>query len=116
MQEPATATTEGEPEESPRPDTTSGSTIRERVASALSGERFVAAFRRRTDGSPSNPAVSRERFDALGRLPDEAFDTTPVRTELVVYSETHVYRWVMTAGTVERTRLPRDPDSMAREQ
>ncbi|SDE77367.1 hypothetical protein [Halorientalis regularis] len=111
MQEPATATTEAV-----GPDTTSESTIRDRVASALSGEQFVAAFRRRTEGSPSNPAVTRERFDALDHLPDEAFDTTPVRTELVVYSETHVYRWVMTAGTVERTRLPRDPSAMAREQ
>lgn len=116
MQDPATATTEGESTEAVGPDATSGSTIRERVASVLSGEQFVAAFRRRTERSPSNPVVSRERFDALDRLPDETFDTTPVRTELVVYSETYVYRWVVTAGTVERTRLPRDPAAMAREQ
>ncbi len=116
MQHSVTATTEWERTEAVGPDTTSGSTISDRVASTLDGESFVAAFHRRTEGSPSDPAVSRERFDALDRLPDEPFDPRPVRTELVVYSESHVYRWVVTGGTVERIRLPRDPTAMAREQ
>jgi len=114
MQEPATVTTAGASGVSA--DEAASASIRDRVRSALAGESFVAAFRRRTEGSPSAPAVSRERFDALDRLPDAPFDTTPVRTELVVHSESHVYRWVVTGGTVERTRLPRDPASMAREQ
>lgn len=114
MRESATVT--AETETSGAADSTASASVRDRVQAALAGEEFVAAFRRRTEGSPSTPTVSRKRFDALDRLPDHPFDTTPVRTELVVYSETHVYRWVVTGGTVERTRLPRDPTSMAREQ
>jgi hypothetical protein len=114
MQQPVTVATAGAANEPTGDDT--ATSIRERVRSALAGDQFVAAFRRRTEGSPSDPAVSRDRFETLDRLPDEPFDTTPVRTELVVYSETHVYRWVVTAGTVERTELPRDPAGMAREQ
>ena len=115
MQESTAVTTEGETGAA-SVDTDATVSVRERVRSALDGDPFVAAFRRRTEGTPSDPAISRERFDALDRLPDAPFETTPVRTELVVYSETHVYRWVLTGGTVERTRLPRDPASMAREQ
>lgn len=91
-------------------------TVRERAASALDGDRFVAAFRRRVEGTPVDPVVDRERFDGLERLPDAPFDAGPVRTELTVYGESYVYRWVVTAGAVERTRLPRDPETMAREQ
>ncbi|MFB6082769.1 MAG: hypothetical protein ABEJ94_00820 [Halorientalis sp.] len=114
MQEPATAATGGETSDGVTTDPPAS--VRDRVRAALSGDPFVAAFRRRTEGPPSDPAVSRERFDALDRLPDEPFETTPVRTELVVYSETHVYRWVVTGGTVERSELPRDPETMAYEE
>jgi hypothetical protein len=116
MENTATATTEEETSGAARRKAVPELTVRDRVLSALSGDQFVAAFRRRTEGSPSDPTVSRTRFGALDRLPDDPFDSTPVRTELVVYSETDVYRWVVTAGTVERTRLPRDPAALARQQ
>ena len=108
----------GADDESPagEPDRADHESVRERVRTALGDEAFVAAFRRRTAGPLSDPVVSRERFETVADLPEAPLDPSPMRTELVVYSESHVYRWVVTGGTVERTRLPRSPAAMARQR
>lgn len=84
-------------------------TVRARVTDALGDEAFVAAVRRRTDGALSSPETSETRFETVTDLPGEPFDQSAVRTELLVFSSTHLYRWVVAGGTVDLTRLPRTP-------
>lgn len=84
-------------------------TIRERVREALGDEPFAAAVVRRTDGIPTDPDASEERYESVDALPDEPFDQSAIRTELLAFSEPRVYRWVAAGGSVERTVLPRTP-------
>lgn len=84
-------------------------TIRAQVEAELGEESFEAAVLRQTGGTPSYPEPTRTRYDRLSELPAEPFDAGAVFAELVVFSESHVYRWTGSGATVEVTRLPRAP-------
>lgn len=87
-------------------------TIRAQVEAELGDETFEAAVLRQTGGTPSYPDPTRTRYDRLSALPAEPFDAGAVFAELVVFSETYVYRWTGSGSTAEVNRLPRTPESV----
>ena len=86
--------------------------VRRLVRDALGNEQFVTGFHRRTEGTPCHPETQLVQYDTVEGLPTASRDDEAVWEELVVYSESHVYRWTGAGLEAEPTRLPRSPDEL----
>lgn len=89
------------------PGTGGEPTVAERVRGAIGDEPLEVAVHRANDGSLASPRERTERYASLADLPDEPLGGWE---ELLVYTETHVYRWIAGGYDVGPTRLPRDPE------
>lgn len=95
-----TTTKRGTDEVRPEP------TIGQRVLGAIGDERFETAVHRTNDGTLDDFRERTRRYESAAELPEEPLDGW---AELVVYTETHVYRWVGVGYADGPTRLPREP-------
>lgn len=87
-------------------------TIGERVLGAIGAERLEVALHLVNEGSLDDPRERTRRYESVADLPDDPLGGWE---ELVVYTETHVYRWVGVGYDVGPTRLPRDPEHVSRD-
>lgn len=87
-------------------------TIRQRVEAAIDDERFETALYAEELNSLTNSHLRWRAVDTVQELPDRPLGGWE---ELVVFTETHVYRWIEMGFNGGPERTPRDPESMLAE-
>jgi hypothetical protein len=84
-------------------------TIRQSVTTSVGNEQVETVFYHEQRGSLNDPAMVWREYTSLDELPQKPLDGWE---ELLVFTNTRVYRWIETGITHGPTVLPRDPESV----
>lgn len=84
-------------------------TIQQAVNTNVGNERVERVFYHEQRGSLNDPAMVWQEYTSMDELPQTPLDGWE---ELLVFTDTHVYRLVERGGTPRPTVLPRDPESV----
>ena len=84
-------------------------TIQQSVTTSIGTERVEKVFYREQCGSLNDPAMVWREYTSIDALPQKPLDGWE---ELLVFTDTRVYRWVETGVTHGPTVLPRDPEAV----
>lgn len=93
-------------------ETSNITTIQQSVTTSVGDERIETIFHHEQCGSLNDPAMVWREYPSVDDLPQTPLDGWE---ELLVFTDTHIYRWVETGVTHGPTILPRDPDSVVPE-
>jgi hypothetical protein len=88
---------------------TNTTTMQQSVTTSVGNERVEAVFYHEQQGSLDDSALVWREYTSMDELPQKPLDGWE---ELLVFTDTHVYRWIETGFTHGPTVLPRAPKSV----